>query len=324
MRVLVSGALGFIGSNLARRLVDLGAHVTGIDSSQSASGANPHNLADVRGLLRFESIDQRDSANLLWLLAGQEVVFNLAGQVSHLNSMLDPLNDLELNLRAQVTLLEGCREVNRGVRVVYASTRQVYGRPDYVPVDERHPLRPTDVNGINKAAAEQYHLLYHRVHGIRASVLRLTNTYGPRMLVKNDRQTFLGWFVRQVLDGETVRIFGDGSQLRDFSYVDDAVEAFLLAGVSDAVVGNVFNLSGSAPASLLDVTRLLVELAGQGGYELVPFPAEKKAIDVGSIYADDSRLRRALGWAPRVELREGLQHTLDFYRAHRAHYWPSD
>jgi UDP-glucose 4-epimerase len=227
-----------------------------------------------------------------------------------------------LNLRNHVSFLEACRAANPSVRVVFASTRQVYGRPEYVPVDERHPLRPTDVNGINKAAAEQYHLLYHRVYGLRASVLRMTNTYGPRMLVKNDRQTFLGWFVRQALDGETVRIFGDGSQLRDFTYIDDAVDAFLLTGLSDAVVGNVFNVGGTTPASLVDVTRLLVELAGRGDYELVPFPAEKKAIDVGSVYADDSRLRRALGWAPSIELREGLEATLDFFRRHREHYWP--
>jgi len=321
-RVLVTGALGFIGSNLARRLVSLGAEVTALDCCQPGSGATPFNLDGVLDALRLVQADQRDAAILPDLVAGRDVVFNLVGRVSHIDSMLDPLGDLESNARAQLTLLDACRVANPSVRIVYASTRQVYGRPEYVPLDERHPLRPTDVNGIHKAAAEQYHLLYHRVYGLRASVLRLTNTYGPRMLVKHDRQTFLGWFIRQALDGETIRIFGDGSQLRDFSFIDDTVDAFLLAGLSDAAIGNVFNLAGTEPASLLEVTRLLVELAGRGDYVLAPFPPEKKAIDVGSVYADDTRLRRTLGWEPRVDLTSGLQRTLDFFRAHRAHYWP--
>jgi len=321
--VLVTGALGFIGSQIARRLVQLGAEVTGIDSSQPGSGANPFNLEGIRDQMRFVPADQRDAEALRELVADQHVIFNLAGQVSHLDSMRDPLTDLELNCRAHLTLLEACRAVNPRARIVFASTRQVYGRPDYVPVDERHPLRPTDVNGIHKLAAEQYHLLYYRVYGIRTTALRLTNTYGPGMLVRTDRQTFLGWFIRQALDGETIRIFGDGTQLRDFTFVDDAVDAFLLAGVTDAVVGDVFNVGGIGPASLYNVARLLVELAGRGGIELVPFPPEKKAIDVGSVYNDDTRLRRATGWTPKVDLREGLTRTLEFYRAHRDHYWPA-
>jgi UDP-glucose 4-epimerase len=323
-RVLVTGALGFIGSNLARRLVALGANVCGIDSCQPGTGANRFNLDGVVDRMRLLDVDQRDRDALRPVVADREVIFNLVGRVSHLDSMRDPLGDMELNVRAHLTLLDVCRDENPRVRVVYASSRQVYGRPEFVPTDERHPVRPADINGINKAAAEQYHLLYHRVYGLRASVLRLTNTYGPRMLVKHDRQTFLGWFIRQALDGDTIRVFGDGTQLRDFTYVDDAVDAFLLAGQSDAAVGNVFNLAGTEPVSLLDVTRLLVELAGRGGYALVPFPPEKKAIDVGSVYSDDSRLRRVLGWGPRVDLAEGLARTLEFYRVHRAMYWSAE
>jgi UDP-glucose 4-epimerase len=320
-RVLVTGALGFIGSNLVRRLLELEATVTGLDSSEERSGANPFNLDGAIERIQFIAGDQRNPETVDRAIRDQQVIFNLVGQVSHFDSMVDPLTDLEQNLRAHLSLLEACKARQKRPRIVFASTRQVYGRPEYLPVDERHPVRPTDVNGIHKAAAEQYHSLYHRVYGMPTTVLRLTNTYGPRMLVKNDRQTFLGWFVRQVTEAQTIRIFGDGHQLRDFTYVDDAVEAFLLAGLSDAVVGDTFNVGGTTPASLLDVVQLLVELAGRGSYTLVPFPDEKKAIDVGSVYADDSRLRRALGWEPRVTLREGLAETLDFYARNRAHYW---
>jgi UDP-glucose 4-epimerase len=320
-RVLVTGALGFIGSNLARRLVALGADVCGIDSCRPGTGANRFNLDGVVDRMRLLDVDQRDRDALRPVVADREVIFNLVGRVSHLDSMRDPLGDMELNVRAHLTLLDVCRDENPRVRVVYASTRQVYGRPEYVPTDERHPVRPADINGINKAAAEQYHLLYHRVYGLRASVLRLTNTYGPRMLVKHDRQTFLGWFIRQALDGDTIRVFGDGTQLRDFTYVDDAVDAFLLAGQSDAAVGNVFNLAGTEPVSLRDTVDLLIEVAGTGHWKLVPFPEQNRRIEIGSVYVDDSKARRAILWEPKIGLREGLERTVAFYRAHRPEYW---
>ena len=217
-------------------------------------------------------------------------------------------------------MLEACRYNNPGVKVVFASTRQIYGRPDYLPVDERHLLHPADVNGVNKMAGEWYHLLYNNVYGVRACSLRLTNTYGPRMLVKNNRQTAIGWFIKQVLDDEEVQLFGDGSQLRDFTYVDDAADAFLRAGASDVSNGQVFNVGGQEPISLRDLLELMIEIAGSGSYRLVPFPEERKAIDVGSVYADDSKIRRALGWKPTTGLRDGLARTIAFYREHRRQY----
>jgi UDP-glucose 4-epimerase len=251
------------------------------------------------------------------------VIFNLAGQVSHIDSMHDPFTDLEINCRSQLALLEACRRNAPDTKVVFASTRQIYGRvPDeQLPVDERQPPNPVDVNGINKFAGERYHVLYNNVYGIRTSVLRLTNTYGPRMLVKNNRQTAIGWLIRQALDDEEIKIFGDGSQLRDFTYVDDVVEAFLQAGASDAANGQVFNVGAIEPVSLREVTDLLIELAGSGSYTLVPFPAERKLIDIGSIYVDDRKIRRVLRWKPAVDLQEGLTRTVAFYRAHREQYW---
>jgi UDP-glucose 4-epimerase len=322
---LVTGGLGFIGSNLAIRLLELGANVLLVDSLIPETGANLFNIEVVKDhpRLSVRTVDIRDVLAMERLVRNQDMIFNLAGQVSHIDSMQDPFNDLEINCRSQLALLESCRRNAPHTKVLFSSTRQIYGRvPDEeLPVDERRPPNPIDVNGINKLAGERYHVLYNNVHGVRTSVLRLTNTYGPRMLVKNNRQTALGWLIRQALDGEDIAVFGDGSQLRDFTFVDDVVEAFLIAGANDAANGQVFNLGGMKPISLRDVTELLVETAGSGSYHLVPFPPERKAIDIGSIYVDDSKIRRVLGWEPRIGMREGLARTTDFYRAHRAEYW---
>ena len=320
-RVMVTGGLGFIGSNLAARLVELGAKVLLIDPMIDQTGANRHNIEGIEDRVETRLVDVRDALAMGRLVEGQDVIFNLAGQVSHIDSMRDPFTDLDINCRAQLSLLEACRQTNPGVKIVFASTRQIYGRPDYLPVDERHLLHPTDVNGINKMAGEWYHILYNNVYGLRACSLRLTNTYGPRMLVKNSRQTAIGWFIKQVLDNEEVQLFGDGSQLRDFTYVDDASDAFLRAGASDVSNGQVFNVGGQEPISLRDLLDVMIEIAGTGSYRLVPFPEEKKAIDIGSVYADDNKIRRALGWEPSTSLREGLQRTIAFYREHRSQYW---
>lgn len=323
--VLVTGGLGFIGSNLAMKLLDLGAYVTVVDSLIRESGGNPFNIEPVRDNARLSvrTVDVRDVLAMERLVQDQEVIFNLAGQVSHIDSMEDPFTDLEINCRSQLALLDTCRRVAPHTKVVFASTRQIYGRvaEDHLPVDERQPPSPVDVNGINKLAGERYHVLYNNVHGIRTSVLRLTNTYGPRLLVKNNRQTAIGWLIRQVMDGETITIFGDGLQLRDFTYVDDAVDAFLMAGANDAANGQVFNVGAIEPISLRELADLLIEVAGTGRYELVPFPPERKAIDIGSIYVDDRKIRRVLKWKPQVDMREGLTRTIEFYRAHRAQYW---
>jgi UDP-glucose 4-epimerase len=324
-RTLVTGGLGFIGSTLAIRLLELGAHVLIVDSLIPETGANAFNIHVVQDhpRLSVRTVDVRDVLAMQRLVRQQEIIFNLAGQVSHIDSMQDPFTDLEINCRSQLALLEACRHNAPETKVIFSSTRQIYGRvpEEQLPVDERQPPSPVDVNGINKLAGERYHVLYNNVHGLRTSVLRLTNTYGPRMLVKNNRQTALGWLIRQAMDGEEITIFGDGSQLRDFTFVDDVVEAMLIAGANDAANGQVFNLGGIEPISMRDVTHLLVESAGSGSYRLVPFPPERKIIDIGSIYVDDTKIRRVLGWEPRIDMREGLARSVAFYRQHREHYW---
>ena len=320
-RVLITGGLGFVGSTLAHELIEAGARVVLVDSLIPEYGGNLANIEDIRERVTVNISDVRDEHSFRYLIQGQDYLFNLAGQTSHLDSMRDPYADLEINCRSQLSILEACRNYNPTVKVVFASTRQIYGRPQYLPVDESHPVVPVDVNGINKTAGEWYHLLYGEVYGLRVSVLRLTNTYGPRMRVKDARQTFLGYWLRAIVSGEELTVFGDGEQRRDLNYVDDAVRAFLLAAGDEHANGKTYNLGDRHAVSLLELAETLVALNGGGRYRLVPFPSDRKAIDIGDYYADFTKIEHDLGWRPTVSLEEGLGRSLAFYREHAADYW---
>lgn len=319
--ILITGGLGFIGSNLARSLVTYGARLVLVDSLIPDYGGNPFNISGIEDRVHVNIADIRDRSGMNHLVRGRDYIFNLAGQVSHIDSMKDPMTDLEINCRSQLSLLEACRDNNPDAKIIFAGTRQVYGKPVYIPVDEGHPLSPTDVNGINKMAGEWYHILYHRVYGIRAVSLRLTNTFGPGLLMKHSRQGFIPWFIRQAIDGETITIFGNGQQKRDANYVDDVVRAFLLAAASEEANGQIFNLGGREPITLLELAEKIIEIAQSGSYMIVPFPAEKKRIDIGDYWGDYQRIYAALGWQPEIGLEEGLAKTIDYYRKHKEHYW---
>jgi UDP-glucose 4-epimerase len=317
--VLVTGGAGFIGSNLARHLADLGASVVAVDSLIPDYGGNLFNLDGYEDRIKLNIADVRDQFSMNYLVQGQDYLFNLAGQVSHTDSMQNPYIDLEINVRAQLSILEACRRINPAIRILFASTRQIYGKPVYLPADESHPIEPVDVNGINKNAAEKYHLLYGRLYGIPVAVLRLTNVYGPRMRVKDARQTFTGWWIRQLLEGETLRIYGGGQQLRDLNFVDDVVDAMLVAACDPQAIGKSYNL-GSEPLSLLELAEIMIEINGGGSFELVPFPPERKSIDIGSYYANFSKIRAELGWEPHSSIRDGIRRSLDYYREHLGRY----
>jgi len=319
--VLITGGLGFIGSNLARRLVDLGARVTVVDSLISDYGGNRFNLAGYEDRLCINLADVRDPYAMRALVQGQDLLFNLAGQVSHIDSMTDPLADLEINARAQLSILEACRHENPAIKVIYAGTRQQYGKPHYLPLDEAHLQHPTDVNGVNKLAGEWYHIVYHTAYGLRTSSLRLTNTYGPRQLLKHNRQGFIGWFIRLAVEGQTIPLYGDGQQRRDLTYIDDVVDAFLRVGASEVANGEVYNLGGQHPITLYDLAQLIVAIAGQGQVTLVPWPADRKKIDIGDVYSSYGKIEAALGWRPTTDLQSGLTQMIAYYRAHGAHYW---
>ena len=319
--VLITGGLGFIGSNLAHKLVTLDANVVIVDSLIPRYGGNMFNIAGIEDKVKVNIADVRDESGMNQLVKGQAYIFNLAGQVSHLDSMTDPYTDLEINCRSQLTILEACRKNNDKVKIIFAGTRGQYGKADYLPVDEKHLMHPTDVNGINKLAGEWYHILYNNVYGIRACSLRLTNTYGPRQMMKNNRQTFLAWFIRLAIDNEKIKIFGDGKQKRDFNYVDDVVDAFLMAGASEKANGEVYNLGSGKPVSVIDITKKLIEIAGSGSYELAEWPKDKKKIEIGDYYADFSKIKNALGWEPETGLEEGLEKTIGYFKKHKDKYW---
>jgi UDP-glucose 4-epimerase len=316
---MITGGLGFIGSALAARLVSLGSEVLVVDNLMPNYGGNYFNIAQIHDRVRVEIVDVRDVPKLTALIPGCDYLFNLAGQTSHLDSMIDPLTDLEINCRAQLTLLEACRAVTPGVIVVFASTRQVYGRPDYLPVDEKHALRPVDVNGINKLAGEYYHTLFHNVYGIQTTVLRLTNTFGPRMRIKDARQTFVGIWLRRLLEGQPFEVWG-GEQRRDFTYVDDAVEAFLLAAAIPETRGRVFNIGSDEVLTLRELAELLVSVNRGGEFAMHNFPPERKRIDIGDYFADDKLFRDVTGWRPIISMSEGLARSVDYFRMHLAHY----
>lgn len=317
--VLIIGGMGFIGSNMAIRLVELGASVMLVDSMNPLYGGNLHNIAPVRDRVQVNISDVRDRYSLTYIVRDKDFIFNLAGQTSHLDSMQDPFTDLEINCTAQLSFLETCRQQNPVAKIVFASTRQIYGKPEYLPVDERHPIRPVDVNGINKAAGEFYHILYNNVYGIRATVLRLTNTYGPRMRIKDARQTFLGVWVKQALRDEPIEVWG-GAQLRDFNYVDDVVDALFIAALDTASNGAVYNVGSDEVLSLEDVARRLNGIRAGGGYKICEYPANRKAIDIGDYYSDFSLFAGRTGWRPKVPFLEGLGRTMAFFDANLDHY----
>lgn len=318
-KVLITGGLGFIGSNLARRLVELGAQVTLMDSMIPEYGGNLFNISGIENKVKVDVSDVRDEHSMHHLIQGQDYLFNLAGQTSHMDSMDDPETDMEINCRAQLSILESCRKYNPDVKIIFASTRQIYGKPDYLPVDEKHLLRPTDVNGINKMAGEWYHVLYNNAYGIKACALRLTNTYGPRMRVKDARQTFLGIWIKLLLENKPFEVWG-GEQVRDFTYVDDAVDAFLLTATHDGANGKVFNLGGCEVVSLRDLANMLIAVNGGGTFGPREFPSDRKRIDIGDYYADDRLIRSELKWKPKMNLQKGLSRTLDYYRCHLERY----
>lgn len=317
--VLVTGGMGFIGSNLAKRLLADGARVTLLDSMLDEYGANTFNVKDIKDDITINFSDMRDEHSLRYLVKGQDYIFNLAGQVSHQDSMHQPFMDMEVNTRAQLTLLEVCRNYNPNAVIVFAGTRQIYGKPQYLPVDEKHPLLPPDVNGINKLAAEYYHRLYTKVYDLPTVCLRLTNTYGPHQLIKNARQGVVGWFANRAVTGNTIKLYGTGEQIRDFSYVDDTVDAMCKVALEPKAYGDVFNLSGEK-ASLKYVAEKMIEYAGQGNLEIVPFPEERKKIDIGDFYGDSSKLETVTGWKSMVSLDMGLKKMIEYYMENKQYY----
>lgn len=319
-KILITGGLGFIGSTLAIKLVSYGAEVTIIDSLIPDYGGNLFNINPVKDKVRVNIADVRDAHSLKFLVQDKDIMFNLAGTLSHVDSMSDPFTDTEINCVSQLSILEACRFNNPKIKIIYAGTRNQYGKAVYLPVDERHPQNPTDINGINCMTGEYYHLLYNKVYGIKSTSLRLTNTYGPRHQMKHSRQGVLNWFIRELMDGKVIQLYGTGEQIRDINYVDDVVEAFMKVGLSDKVWGEVFNLGGSA-ISLIEFVKTAIEVRGKGKLEIIPFPKDREKIEIGDYIADYFKIYRLLDWEPKVDIKTGISKTFIYYDKYKNKYW---
>jgi len=319
-KILITGGAGFIGSNLAIQLVEAGAKVTIVDALIPAYGGNLFNIEPVKKKILWVKGDIRDKKTVDKTVQNKDIIFNLAGTLSHVDSMSDPMTDLEINCRAQLSLLESVRKLNPRTKIIFAGTRNQYGKAKYLPVDENHPQEPTDINGINNIAAEKYHLMYTHVYGIKTVSLRMTNTFGPRHQMKHSRQGVLNWFIRKILDGEEVVLFGTGKQIRDVNYVDDVVSALLLVGKSDKGWGEAYNLGGT-PVSLLEFVKKTIKISGKGKFRLEPFPKDRKVIEVGDYIADFRKMKKTYGWKPKISLEEGIKRTVEYYQKYKKYYW---
>ena len=317
--VLVPGGAGFIGSNLVHRLVAEGARVTVIDSLIPDLGGNPFNLEPISNKVEFVREDLLKSRALPEVVKKVSTVFHLAGNVSHIDSMRMPFGDLEMNAGATLAVAEAVRKENPEAVIVFSSTRQIYGKAQYLPVDENHSIDPIDINGIHKYAAESYLSLYSKAHRLKTVSLRLTNTYGPRQLIRHSRQGFIGWFMHQVLHEKPIELFGGGLQERDFTEVGDVVEAFLLAASNERCFGHSFNLGGER-MTIENIARVLVAIGGKGKVEETPFPPSLKNIELGHYYGSFEKFTKETGWRPKVGIREGLTRMLAFYKEHKEHY----
>ena len=319
-KILITGGLGFIGSTLAHQLAKMEADIFLVDSLISEYGGNNFNINGIEDRVKVNIADVRDKHSMDYLVKDKDIIFNLAGTLSHIDSMNDPFTDLEINCKSQLSILESCRKNNRDVKIIFAGTRGQYGKADHLPVDEKHLMHPTDVNGINNIAGESYHILYNNIYGIRAVSLRLTNTYGPRHQMKHHKQGIINWFIRQLIEGQTVKLYGDGKQIRDINYVDDVVEALLLVACNEKTNGEVFNLGG-IPKNLIDLVETMIDVYGKGNYELIPFKDDLKKIEIGDYIANYEKVKNTVGWQPKISLEEGLRSSFDYYEKYKDHYW---
>jgi UDP-glucose 4-epimerase len=320
-KVLITGGLGFVGSNLAIRLVAEGAQVTLVDSMLPLYGGNLFNIEPIRDRVAVNFSDIRDRNSMNYLVRDQDYIFHLAGQVSHVDSITDPFNDVEINVTGTLTVMDACRRFNPEARVIFSGTRGQYGPSVKLPVDENAPLNPMGMYAITNLTAEKIVLMYHDVHHVRGACLRITNTYGPRHQMRHNRYGVLNWFLRLAMDDETIPAFGDGRILRDFVYIDDLVEALLMAGATDAAYGDVFNIGSGGAISFIDLITKIIEITGGGRSEFAPFTHERKALEPGDYWADITKIQAKIGWSPRTSLDDGLRKTIDYYRKHRDHYW---
>jgi len=320
-RVLITGGLGMLGSTIAHRLVACGAQVTIADAMLPLYGGNLFNLHGIEDRVRVNYADIRDEGAMNQLVRGQDIIFDLAAQVSYTDSQEMPLLDVDINCRGHLVVLEACRHFNPEAKVIFTGSRMQYGKTLYNPVDAKHPMLPLSIYGVHKMTGEAYCQMYFHTHGIRTVAFRIANPYGPRQQMKHSKYGIVNWFIRLAMDEETIRVFGDGQQIRDYVYVDDIAEALILSGVSEATDGEVYNLGSGVETRFIDMARMVVETVGRGKIEQVPWPDNYSSIETGDYVMDIAKVYDALGWQPKVTLAEGIERAFRYYSVYREHYW---
>jgi UDP-glucose 4-epimerase len=319
--VLVTGGLGFIGSNLCAELVKYGAHVTIVDNMLPRQGGNLFNIRDIEDKVKVNFSDVRNGLSMNHLVKGQDYIFHLAGQVNHVDSMRNPIQDLEINCRGTLVLLEALRHNNLTARIIFAGTRGEYGSSVTLPVDENHPTNPKGIYAVTNLTAEKMVLVYDDIFGIKGACLRITNTYGPRHQMAHDEYGVFNWFIRKAVDDEAIPVFGDGRILRDFIYVEDLVECLLMVAATDSAYGEVFNIGTGVPVSFIELAKKIVRATGSGHVQFAEFTQERKEVEPGDYYADITKIKTTTGWAPRTSLEDGIRKTVEYYRKYKKEYW---
>lgn len=323
-RALITGGIGFTGSNLAIALVNAGADVTVMDAMIPGYAGNLFNIEPIRDRVTVNFSDVRDVNVMNYLVQGQDYVFHLAGQVDHVLSLTDPFPDIDMNIKGTAVVMEAVKHHNPTAKVIYTGTRGQYGSAVSLPVSEDAPTHPKGIYEISNLTAEKIIQVYNDVHGIQSVLLRLTNIYGPRAQMKHSRYGVVNWFVRLAVDDATIKVFGDGKILRDYLYIDDAVEAILMCALEPKAVGEVLNVGIDVPTDFIELADTLIEVAGSGRWEFAPFSPERAAQEPGNFYTDISKIRSLVGWEPRTKLRDGLRETVEYYRKNKHHYWGND
>jgi len=320
-KVLITGGMGFLGSNLAHRLVELGANVSILDAQLPLYGGNPFNLNGIENDVDVHIGDIRDENMVSEVVVGKDIIFNFAAQVSYIDSNLDPLLDNDINCRGHIILLESCKKSNPDARMLFSSSRMVYGRITGTPVPETHTTEPLSMYGTHKLSGENYHLMYYRSYKVPTTCLRIANPYGPRQQMKHSKYSILGWFIRMAMEGQTIKVFGEGEQIRDYIYVSDIVEGFLACGVSDECIGEVFNIGSGTGSRFVDMIKTILEVVDNGEMEHVPWPEDYESVETGGYISDNTKLTNTTGWKSKVDLRKGIELTFDYYNEHRDKYW---
>ena len=319
--VLITGGFGMIGSTIAGKLVRYGANVTIADSFIEPYGANSFNINDIKDSVRISITDIRDKESMKFLVRDKDIIFNLAGQVSHNDSIENPFLDADINYIGHLNVLECVRRYNKEAVILHAGSRLQFGRIQNNPVDESHPLRPKTPYALNKTAAENMYLFYNEVHQIPCVIFRIANPYGPRSQMKHSKYSMVNWFIKQAMEGKAITIFGDGEQVRDYMFVDDLADAFIFAAINQGCYGETYNVGSGVGTEFRDMVKTIIDVVGSGEIKNIPWPENYINVETGDYVTDIRKICSAINWKPKIDIETGVRLTYEYYKKHKLYYW---